>query len=77
MLTLDLQVVVLGSGFSRSSDPIVDPLRHELQRLCLRMPEVRASTLGAESVSGTPAGSGCREVGTGLVWLSMRLMTRR
>ncbi len=51
VLTLDPQVVVLGGGFSRSADLILDPLRHELQRLCLRMPEVRASTLGADSVA--------------------------
>ncbi|MBV1855963.1 ROK family transcriptional regulator [Catellatospora tritici] len=51
VLTLDPQVVVLGGGYSRSADLILDPLRHELQRLCLRMPEVRASTLGADSVA--------------------------
>lgn len=42
---------MLGGGYSRSADLILDPLRHELQRLCLRMPEVRASTLGADSVA--------------------------
>jgi predicted NBD/HSP70 family sugar kinase len=51
VLTLDPQVVVLGGGFSRSADLVLDPLRQELERLCLRMPEVRASTLGAESVA--------------------------
>ncbi|GHJ42857.1 transcriptional regulator [Catellatospora sp. TT07R-123] len=51
VLTLDPQVVVLGGGFSRSADLILEPLRHEMQRLCLRMPEVRASTLGADSVA--------------------------
>ncbi|MFD0591687.1 ROK family protein [Catellatospora coxensis] len=51
VLTLDPQVVVFGGGFSRSADLVLDPLRHELQRLCLRMPEVRASTLGADSVA--------------------------
>jgi predicted NBD/HSP70 family sugar kinase len=51
VLTLDPQVVVLGGGFSRSADLILDLLRAELQRLCLRMPEVRASTLGADSVA--------------------------
>jgi predicted NBD/HSP70 family sugar kinase len=29
----------------------LDPLSRELQRLCLRVPEVRASTLGADSVA--------------------------
>ncbi|MFG1604905.1 ROK family protein [Actinoplanes sp. NPDC049265] len=51
VLALDPQVVVFGGGFSRSADLIVDPLRQELERLCLRMPEVRASTLGADSVA--------------------------
>jgi predicted NBD/HSP70 family sugar kinase len=51
VLALDPQVVVFGGGFSRSADLVLDPLRHELQRLCLRMPDVRASTLGADSVA--------------------------
>jgi len=51
VLTLDPQVVIFGGGFSRSADLVLDPLRNELQRLCLRMPEVRASTLGADSVA--------------------------
>jgi predicted NBD/HSP70 family sugar kinase len=51
VLALDPQVVVLGGGFSRSADLILDPLKRELQRLCLRMPDVRASTLGDESVA--------------------------
>ncbi|MEV0714468.1 ROK family transcriptional regulator [Asanoa sp. NPDC050611] len=51
VLTLDPQVVIFGGGFSRSADLVLDPLRTELSRLCLRMPEVRASTLGAESVA--------------------------
>jgi predicted NBD/HSP70 family sugar kinase len=51
VLALDPQVVVLGGGFSRSADLIVDALRRELQHLCLRVPDVRASTLGDESVA--------------------------
>jgi predicted NBD/HSP70 family sugar kinase len=51
VLTLDPQVVVFGGGFSRSADLVLEPLRNELQRLCLRMPDVRASTLGADSVA--------------------------
>ncbi len=51
VLALDPQVVILGGGFSRSADLILNALRQELQRLCLRMPEVRASTLGADSVA--------------------------
>ena len=30
---------------------MLDPLRRELQKLCLRVPDVRASTLGADSVA--------------------------
>ncbi|MEV4539357.1 ROK family protein [Asanoa sp. NPDC049518] len=51
VLTLDPQVVVFGGGFSRSADLVLDPLRNELARLCIRLPEVRASTLGADSVA--------------------------
>ncbi|GAB1817696.1 ROK family transcriptional regulator [Herbidospora sp. RD11066] len=51
VLTLDPQVVVLGGGYSRSADLIIDPLLQELERLCLRVPEVRASNLGADSVA--------------------------
>ncbi|MET7423477.1 ROK family transcriptional regulator [Dactylosporangium sp. NPDC005555] len=51
VLALDPQVVVFGGGFSRSADLVLDPLRRELQRLCLRLPDVRASTLGADSVA--------------------------
>jgi predicted NBD/HSP70 family sugar kinase len=51
VLTLDPQVVIFGGGYSRSADLVLDGLRHELQRLCLRIPEVRASTLGADSVA--------------------------
>jgi predicted NBD/HSP70 family sugar kinase len=51
VLALDPQIVVVGGGFSRSADLILEPLHRELQRLCLRVPEVRASTLGDESVA--------------------------
>ncbi|ROO86970.1 putative NBD/HSP70 family sugar kinase [Actinocorallia herbida] len=51
VLTLDPQVVVLGGGYSRSADLIIDPLTRELTRLCLRVPEIRASNLGADSVA--------------------------
>ncbi|MCU7730680.1 ROK family protein [Actinoplanes sp. KI2] len=51
VLALDPQVVVFGGGFSRSADLVLDPLRRELEKLCLRVPEVRASTLGADSVA--------------------------
>ncbi|MFI5708299.1 ROK family protein [Kribbella sp. NPDC051620] len=51
ILALDPQVVIYGGGFSRSADLVLAPLTTELQRLCLRVPEVRASTLGADSVA--------------------------
>lgn len=38
---------MVGGGYSRSADILLEPLRRELQRLCLRVPEIRASTLGA------------------------------
>ncbi|TDD04071.1 ROK family transcriptional regulator [Nonomuraea diastatica] len=50
VLILDPQMVVLGGGFSRSADVLLEPLRRRLERACMRMPEVRASTLGDECV---------------------------
>ncbi|MEV1003797.1 ROK family protein [Nonomuraea sp. NPDC050202] len=50
VLLLDPEVVVLGGGFSRSADVLLGPLRDRLERRCMRMPEVRASTLGDECV---------------------------
>ncbi|WP_043641098.1 ROK family transcriptional regulator [Nonomuraea candida] len=50
VLILDPQMVVLGGGFSRSADVLLDRLRARLERKCMRMPEVRASTLGDECV---------------------------
>ncbi|PZG05963.1 ROK family transcriptional regulator [Nonomuraea aridisoli] len=50
VLILDPEMVVLGGGFSRSADVLLDPLRRRLERSCMRMPEVRASTLGDECV---------------------------
>ncbi len=51
VLALDPQVVVFGGGFSRSADLVLDQLSRELQKLCLRLPEVRASSLGADCVA--------------------------
>lgn len=50
-LTVDPEIVVLGGGFSRSADVLMDPLRAELDTICLRTPELRASTLGDECVA--------------------------
>lgn len=51
VLTLDPQVVVYGGGFSRSADVVLEPLRRELAKHCLRLPELRTSTLGDEGVA--------------------------
>ncbi|MFE3830630.1 ROK family protein [Streptomyces sp. NPDC059092] len=51
VLTLDPELVVIGGGFSRSADLIVEPLRRELDRWCLRTPEVRVSGFGDEGVA--------------------------
>src|SRR5690606_1909110 len=51
VLTLDPELVVLSGGFSRSADLIADPLKHELDRWCIRTPEVRISEFGDEGVA--------------------------
>ncbi|MEV0800277.1 ROK family transcriptional regulator [Kribbella sp. NPDC050281] len=51
VLTLDPELVVIGGGFSRSADVLVEPLRRELDRWCLRTPEIRVSEFGAEGVA--------------------------
>jgi predicted NBD/HSP70 family sugar kinase len=50
ILTLDPELLVIGGGFSRSADVVVQPLRGELDRWCLRTPEIRISTFGDEGV---------------------------
>ncbi|GAA4039634.1 ROK family transcriptional regulator [Nonomuraea soli] len=51
VLTLDPELVVVGGGFSRSADLILGTLRAELDRRCIRTPEVRASALADEGVA--------------------------
>ncbi|MGZ0153415.1 ROK family protein [Kribbella sp. WER1] len=51
VLTLDPQLVVIGGGFSRSADVLVEPLRRELERWCLRTPEIRVSAFADEGVA--------------------------
>ncbi|ADB33471.1 ROK family protein [Kribbella flavida DSM 17836] len=51
VLTLDPELVVIGGGFSRSADVMVQPLRDQLDRWCLRTPEIRISTFGGEGVA--------------------------
>ncbi|MFI7465343.1 ROK family protein [Nonomuraea sp. NPDC049646] len=50
-LTVDPDLVVLGGGFSRSADVLMEPLSVELETMCLRTPELRASVLGDECVA--------------------------
>ncbi|MBB6035764.1 ROK family transcriptional regulator [Phytomonospora endophytica] len=45
---VDPALLVVGGAFSRSADLICEPLAEELSRLCSSVPEIRASTLGAE-----------------------------
>lgn len=51
VLTLDPELVIVGGGFSRSADVFLDQFRRELDKLCIRTPEVLVSTLGDESVA--------------------------
>ena len=51
VLTLDPELIVIGGGFFRSADLVVQPLRRELDRWCLRTPEIRISTFGDEGVA--------------------------
>ncbi|MEV4571264.1 ROK family protein [Nonomuraea sp. NPDC049419] len=51
VLTLDPELVVLGGGFSRSADVLLPALRRALEPHCLRVPEIRSSTLGEECVA--------------------------
>ncbi len=49
-LALDPELVVLG-GWATGLDGVVEPLRDELARYCLRPPNVALSTLGDEAVA--------------------------
>ncbi|NIK61672.1 ROK family transcriptional regulator [Kribbella shirazensis] len=48
---VDPRLLVLGGSFSRAADVLLEPLTAELTRLCPRVPEVRASELGALCVA--------------------------
>ncbi|GAA1115652.1 ROK family transcriptional regulator [Kribbella jejuensis] len=48
---VDPKLLVLGGAFSQASDVLLEPLQTELEKLCPRVPEVRASTLGALCVA--------------------------
>lgn len=51
VLTLDPEVVVLGGGFARSADVLLPALRRALEPRCVRVPDIRPSTLGEECVA--------------------------
>jgi predicted NBD/HSP70 family sugar kinase len=51
VLALDPQLVVVGGGFSRSADVILEPFRRELDKRCIRTPEVLQSALGEDAVA--------------------------
>ncbi|MFI5694596.1 ROK family protein [Kribbella sp. NPDC051586] len=48
---VDPRMLVLGGAFSQSADVLMDPLAAELAKLCPRVPELRASSLGALCVA--------------------------
>ena len=50
VLALDPEIVVIG-GWAAGLDGVVPPLTAELRRLCLRMPRVELSALGADGVA--------------------------
>lgn len=51
VLALDPQMVVLGGGFSRSADLLLEPLRRELEKRCIRTPEVLQSAFAHDAVA--------------------------
>jgi predicted NBD/HSP70 family sugar kinase len=48
---VDPRLLVLGGAFSQAADVLLEPLAAELDRLCPRVPELRASSLGALCVA--------------------------
>jgi predicted NBD/HSP70 family sugar kinase len=51
ILAVDPELVVLGGGFSRSADMFLEPLRRELAKLVIHLPQVRTSTFGDEGAA--------------------------
>jgi predicted NBD/HSP70 family sugar kinase len=43
---VDPQLLMLSGTFSQAADVLMEPLAAELDRLCPRVPELRASSLG-------------------------------
>lgn len=50
VLAIDPQLVVIG-GWAAGLDDVLEPLREQLARYCLRAPEVALSTLGEDVVA--------------------------
>ncbi|MFF0269827.1 ROK family protein [Kribbella sp. NPDC004536] len=48
---VDPRLLVLGGAFSQAADVLLEPLQAELEKLCPRVPELRASNLGALCVA--------------------------
>jgi predicted NBD/HSP70 family sugar kinase len=48
---VDPRLLVLGGTFSQAADVLLEPLQAELEKLCPRVPELRASELGALCVA--------------------------
>ncbi|MDI2130619.1 ROK family protein [Yinghuangia seranimata] len=49
VLTLDPEIVVVG-GWAAGIDDVVEPLRAELAKFCLRLPRVELSALGSDGI---------------------------
>ncbi|MEV4176706.1 ROK family transcriptional regulator [Nonomuraea sp. NPDC049709] len=50
-LAIDPDLLVLGGGYARAGDVLLEPLRRHLAELCVSAPEVVASTFGDEAVA--------------------------
>ena len=50
VLAMDPQIVVIG-GWASGLDGVVEPLRRQLSRLCLRPPEVKLAALGDAAIA--------------------------
>ncbi|MFB4281940.1 ROK family protein [Nonomuraea sp. MTCD27] len=50
-LAIDPDLLVLGGGYARAGDVLLEPLRRHLAELCVSAPEVAASTFGDEAVA--------------------------
>jgi predicted NBD/HSP70 family sugar kinase len=50
VLAIDPQIVIIG-GWAAGLDAVLEPLREQLQRMCLRPPEVHLTALGEEAIA--------------------------